>query len=166
MRPLAASWTAARWIRRGGRCNGTAVPVCPAHRPRRLHRRAARSRPRWRRHRRPYQVRYDGKQLVFPGWTEIKPLEQARRNADWLRKWLSSAVGVPIEVKPVLMLPGWYVERTSPPRIPVMNGTNCRNFFLKAREQPLSDQLIRQIVHQLDARCRDVEPRSFRPSKD
>ena len=113
-----------------------------------------------------HKVRYDGKQLQFPGWTETAPLEQARRNADWLRKWLSSAVGTPIEVKPVLILPGWFIERSSPAGVPVMNGVNCRNFFMKQSAAPISEQLVKQIVHQLDARCRDVEPTTNRPLKD
>lgn len=113
-----------------------------------------------------YKVRYDGKQLMFPGWSETEPLAQAKRNAEWLRKWLTSAVGEPVEVKPVLMLPGWYIERTSGDGIPVLAGTNCRNFFLKSNAPPLSDKLVQQIIHQLDAKCRDVEPRAYMPMKD
>jgi len=112
-----------------------------------------------------HRLQYDGKQLLFPGWTETKPLEQARRNADWLRKWLTSAVGTAIDVKPVLMIPGWFIDRTSPPGMAVMNGTNCRNFFVKSRDAQLSEQLVKQIVHQLDARCRDVEPTTYKPLK-
>jgi Nuclease-related domain len=113
-----------------------------------------------------HKVRYDGKQLMFPGWTETKPLEQARNNAEWLRKWLSSAVGTAVDVRPVLVLPGWYIERASPSGVAVMNGVNCRNFFIKGTGAPLSDQLVKQIVHQLDARCRDVEPTTHKPLKD
>lgn len=113
-----------------------------------------------------HRVQYDGRKLIFPGWTETRPLEQARANAAWLRKWLTSAIGTPIDVTPVLMLPGWYIDRTSPPGMAVMNGTNCRNFFIKSRDQQLSDQLVRQIAHQLDARCRDVAPRAYKSPKD
>jgi hypothetical protein len=112
-----------------------------------------------------HRVNYDGKALLFPGWSETAPLEQATRNAEWLKKWLSSAVGSPVDVRPVLMLPGWYIERTGPGGVAVMNGTNCRNFFTKGRDQPLSEQLVKQIVHQLDARCRSVEPTSYKPLK-
>ena len=41
--------------------------------------------------------------------TTEKPLEQARRQAKWLGKWLSSAIGD--RRHSVLALPGWYVER-------------------------------------------------------
>ena len=53
-------------------------------------------------------VETDGTILDFPGWTERKPVEQAERNARWLAKWLSSAVGVRVFVQPVLLLPGWW----------------------------------------------------------
>lgn len=109
-----------------------------------------------------HRVQYDGNRLIFPGWTETAPLDQAKRNAEWLSKWLGSAVGTSVEVRPVVMLPGWFIERTSPPSIAVLNGKNSGAFFLKARSAALSEQLIKQIIHQLDARCRDVAPRSYR----
>jgi hypothetical protein len=107
-----------------------------------------------------HKVDYDGKSLGFPGWREVAPLEQARRNADWLRTWLSSAVGEPVSVRPVLVLPGWYVNRTSGEGIPVLNGKNPQSYFARARGERLSDKLIQQIVHQLDQRCRDIEPKA------
>lgn len=39
------------------------------------------------------KVVYDGQKLKFPDWVETKPLAQVRRQAQWLSKWLSSAVG-------------------------------------------------------------------------
>jgi hypothetical protein len=113
-----------------------------------------------------HRVTYSDGLLRFPGWTEKAPLEQAKRNADWLKKWLSSAVGVPVNVNPVLMLPGWYIETKSRPTVAVMKGINCRGYFVKNCEEPLSDKLVCQIVHQLDRLCRDVEPRSYRPIQD
>jgi hypothetical protein len=109
-----------------------------------------------------HRVEYKDGQLRFPGWTEREPLEQAKRNAQWLKRWLSSAVGVPIGVNPVLTLPGWYVVARSRPEVMILNGINCGSFFAKVREEPLNDQLVRQIVHQLDARCRDIQPTTYR----
>ena len=39
------------------------------------------------------KVTYDGKSIQFPRWKETKPLEQAKNQAVWLEKWLSSATG-------------------------------------------------------------------------
>ena len=55
------------------------------------------------------QVTYDGLYLHFPQWKESKPLEQARNQAVWLARWLSSATGEQTTVRPILVLPGWYV---------------------------------------------------------
>ncbi|WP_133479775.1 nuclease-related domain-containing protein [Cognatilysobacter segetis] len=56
------------------------------------------------------RVGYDGRALAFPTHVETKPVEQAKAQAEWLRRFLSSAVGEPVGVVPVLALPGWYVD--------------------------------------------------------
>ena len=104
--------------------------------------------------------------LRFPGWTETEPLAQARRNAEWVAKWLTSAVGERVNVKPALVLPGWYVELKDKCDVAVLSGKQCRGYFPKARATPLTPKLIRQISHQLDARCRDVEATSYKPLKE
>ena len=38
------------------------------------------------------KVKYDGKCLRFPNATDVEFLEQAKRQAEWLSKWLRSAV--------------------------------------------------------------------------
>lgn len=110
------------------------------------------------------QVIYDGKDLQFPDWHERKPLDQARRQADWLAKWLSGAIGEPVAVKPALALAGWFVKRTQPGDVAVYNGKSP--FFL-ARPQgtPLTDTIIKRIAHQVEQRCRDVEPGGYRKDK-
>lgn len=113
-----------------------------------------------------YVVEHINGELVFPGWKETAPLEQARRNSSWLAKWLTSAVGAPVTVKPVLAIPGWWIQRKSPSDVAIVNGKNTQAYFTKTQSADLSEQLVRQIVHQLDGRCRDVEPRVYKPVKD
>jgi hypothetical protein len=113
-----------------------------------------------------YVVEHLNGELVFPGWKEKAPIEQARRNARWLGRWLTSAVGEPIEVKPVLAIPGWWIERKSPSDVAIINSTNVKSYFTKAKASGISSKLVQQIVHQLDARCRDVETRAYKPAKD
>lgn len=107
-----------------------------------------------------FRVKYDGKQLTFPTWTETEPLEQAKRQASSLQKWLSSAVGEPVEVKPILVIPGWFIERTSNHGIIVINGKNPLNIFGKTNGVELNKKLIAQVAHQLDQRCRTVKPQA------
>ena len=106
----------------------------------------------------------DGR-LAFPGWTETKALEQARRNAQWLGEWLSSAMGEHVAAVPVLALPGWYIdfskERSD---VGFINGTNSAAYFTKSRAMSLNDRQVQQIRHQLDMRCRDVKARAYAPS--
>lgn len=111
-------------------------------------------------------VTYDGQILRFPDWHEKEPLEQARRQADWLQKWLSSAVGEAVTVRSVLALPGWFVDRTQSGNVIVFNGKNPQ--FLSrplGKNEPLSHKLVQQIAHQIEQRCRDVAPVGYRKLK-
>jgi hypothetical protein len=101
------------------------------------------------------QVFYDGTALKFPTWVETRPLEQAAGQPKWLSEYLSSAVGARVHAKPVLALPGWFVQKTSPRGIFVVN-PKAFSGLLKGRE--LSGSMIARIVHQLEMQCRDVEP--------
>ncbi len=97
----------------------------------------------------------DGR-LEFPGWVETKPLEQAKRSAVWLGKWLSSAIGEHVSVTPVLALPGWYIERRSRSEVAVINGKSPQSYFKNSGATAITEKQVLQIKHQLDARCRDV----------
>jgi hypothetical protein len=100
-------------------------------------------------------VIYDGKMLKFPTWTETEPLAQAERQAKWLTDFLTKAVGEPVNVQPVLALPGWFVNRTTQQGMLVVNPKNL-SFILKNRM--LSDKLISRVAHQLEQQCRDIDP--------
>lgn len=106
-------------------------------------------------------VVFDGKRLNFPGWSETAPLEQAARQARWLENWLSSAVGASVGVKAVLALPGWYVDRRGKSDVVIINGKNATGTFGKLSHATLSEELCQRVAHQLEQRCRDVEPRDF-----
>ncbi len=107
------------------------------------------------------EVLYDGKSLKFPNWMESKPIQQAVAEADWLMNWLSSAVGERVNVFPVVTLPGWYVKRTSSGGIPVINPKQIYSVIKQRNGPPLPDSMIQRIVHQLDQRCRDMEPKAY-----
>lgn len=110
-------------------------------------------------------VIYDGQVLRFPDWHETAPLEQARRQAEWLKKWICSAIGEPVAVRPALALPGWFVERTQYGNVIVFNGKNPQ-FLARplGKNEPLSEKLVKQIAHQIEQRCRDVAPAGYRKS--
>jgi hypothetical protein len=105
-----------------------------------------------------YRVELRDERLFFPGWSEVEPLVQASRNAQWLSKWLSSATGESVQVHPVLALPGWFIDRKTKSGVFVFNGSNSPGTLGKWRPAFLSAQMINRCVHQLEARCRDVSP--------
>lgn len=110
-------------------------------------------------------VSYDGKVLQFPDWVEREPIEQARRQAKWLAKWLTSAVGEKVHVKPVVALPGWFVERLARNDVTVINGKEAHILLKGEPGVTLADSLVGRIAHQLEQRCRDVEPAFYRKGR-
>lgn len=105
-------------------------------------------------------VEYKGDQLYWPwGSVNRNGLDQAINEADWLRKFIHQRTSIQTTVKPILALPGWWVER-DPRERPVVSVVNSKNV---AREiegfghQVLSEEQIDLIARQLDVLCRDVE---------
>ena len=111
-----------------------------------------------------HNVLFDGQKLQFPGWIETAPLAQAKRQAEWLSKWLTKATGTPIRVQGVLVLPGWYVTRKGTGPVWVMSGKEV--YSLKNGRQVCSQQMIQQVSHQLEQRCRDVGPSVYGEEKE
>ncbi len=106
-----------------------------------------------------WKVKYDGKKLTFPGWTETKPLEQAKRQSQWLSLWLSKATGSSCKVFPVLAIPGWWIDRIAPGDIKIYNGKNSE--FLAKGQERLTPQQVQAISHQIDQQCRNIGPSSY-----
>ena len=106
-----------------------------------------------------------GQGLQFPTYYDRESLEQAKRQADWFAKWLSSAVGAVVVVKPVLVLPGWFIERKKPGGMLVYSGKNPRSVYQNAGAPILSAEMIQRIAHQVEQRCRDVEPVAYQKLK-
>lgn len=85
------------------------------------------------------KVKYDGKSLSFPDWSESKPIVQADRQARWLSNYLREATGETFPVVAVLALPGWWVERVAPiapNMVQVINPKNSRWLLLPEKKTP------------------------------
>lgn len=101
---------------------------------------------------------YHGNEIVFPDAKDRSYLDQARRQAKWLSNWLKSAVGEPVEVFPVVSLPGWYVKNmTKPNGTSVVNPKQLYSVIRSKTNNRLDSRKIQRINHQLDAKCRDLE---------
>lgn len=106
---------------------------------------------------------FDGKRLALPHWSSSGPIEQAERQARCLATWLESATAEAVHVVPILALPGWYVERKGRGEVLVFSGKELRGHLLKARPaKPLGPDQMQRVAHQLEQRCRNVQP-EFRP---
>lgn len=103
------------------------------------------------------KVIYDGERLRFPNWVTAEPIDQAKAQAAWLTKWLSSAVGDPVKVSPIVTIPGWFIDRKSPNGIPVLNPKQVKTYLDSKKEEMLSESMIKRICHQLEQKCRDVD---------
>ncbi len=63
-----------------------------------------------------FKVAFDGTTLRFPDFVETKAVEQARRQAQWLARYLRESLVQEIPVVPAVALPGWWIERTDAAR--------------------------------------------------
>lgn len=103
-------------------------------------------------------VEYNGKILMFPKGDDYNTIAQAERQASWISEWISSAVGQQVAARAIVALPGWFVKRTSPEGISVVNPNQFASFFKYVKPRFLTDELIDRIVDQIEQKCRDAKP--------
>lgn len=107
------------------------------------------------------EVIFDGERLQFPGWREVSPIKQVQASTRWLEEWISSAIGEQVRATSVLAIPGWYIERkTNDCAVLTVNGKNMAGLFQKFGNR-LRPDTVQRIAHQLEERCRTVEPRAY-----
>jgi Nuclease-related domain len=105
-----------------------------------------------------YELVYDGKVICYPcGATDTEHLQQARRNGKSLADFLAKSTGEVVGVEAILTYPGWYVLRQGRGDVHVLSPKEIRKCVMRNGPAVLSEQRIRQIVHQLDQKCRTVE---------
>ena len=86
-------------------------------------------------------------------------------STEWLKRWVSSAIGEDVQVWPALALPGWYIERKGKSDVLLYNGKNPNSLVRVQGKGVLTDNQIKRINHQFEQRCRDVEPVAYRKEK-
>jgi hypothetical protein len=107
------------------------------------------------------EVTFDGERLQFPGWREAAPIRQVVASTRWLEEWISSAIGEKVRATSVLAIPGWYIERkTSDCSVLTVNGKKMAGVF-QTFGSHLHPETVQRIAHQLEERCRTVEPRAY-----
>jgi hypothetical protein len=103
-----------------------------------------------------YEVSFDGKSLKYPHFsTKRGGMTQAIHNAQFLSKELSASLDEPIQVHPILTLPGWFVDSSSKSPLSVLNPKNIRANILR-KDSVIDKSLQRKIAHRIKERCQDV----------
>ncbi|RYH61899.1 MAG: NERD domain-containing protein, partial [Alcaligenaceae bacterium] len=111
------------------------------------------------------RMSFDGEVLRFPTFTTREPIEQAKRQADWLTKWLSSATGSAMHALPILALPGWYVEQSGVGAVRVFSGPQLNTLLQSLGAKRLSNEDLQRAVHQVQQRCQTVIPKHAEAEK-
>ena len=101
-------------------------------------------------------VTYDGRALYFPKGDDWKTIDLAKHQASWLSTWIQQAVGEPVAVRAVVVLPGWYVKRISADGIPVINPQQFSSLFTYIKPRHLPEEMITRIVTHIEQKCREA----------
>ncbi len=104
------------------------------------------------------EVVYDGICLQFPNNAfDSKSPAQACDHAGRLAHMLSEDLNATVHVKPILTLPGWWINCKGKGEVAVMNPQMIRSAIVTDNAPVLSPELIENITRHLDQKCRDVE---------
>jgi hypothetical protein len=108
-------------------------------------------------------VDYNGRLLFFPRWTDEQTIFEAERQADRLSSWLELSAGIEVAARAVVAIPGWYVRRTSPEGIPVVNPAQIPSLFKYIVPRPLDRRQVERIAEFLGRVCRLSEDAAGSP---
>jgi hypothetical protein len=100
------------------------------------------------------KVIFNGQDLEYPCGVERHGVDQVQRNAATLSQWLTRATGEPTPVRPLLVLPGWYVQLKTTEGALVLNEKQIAKTLPLSTTRPLAPDRFQRIVHQLTERCR------------
>ncbi len=108
---------------------------------------------------RAMKVVFDGKRLHFPEHSESEPVDQAKRQAKWLARWLKSYMGESVPAQPVVAVPGWYVDLRGRYDVIVTNPQKPEPLDqLMHGNAGLNMKRLNEIVFHLDHQCRELAP--------
>ena len=91
-------------------------------------------------------VTYNGHALFFPRYTDEDTVARAVRQAENLSEWLGSGSGEALSARAVVVIPGWFVKRTTSDGAPVVNPDQFASLFEHIASRPLTEVQISRIV--------------------
>lgn len=105
------------------------------------------------------KVIFDGKSIEICGRKpDRNPVVQARAGAKWLRDLVHRSTGKQFPVRPVVIFPDWYVERTAEAKggdVWVLNQNGLPSFIARERPQ-ITDADVQMITMHLSMYVRGV----------
>lgn len=101
-----------------------------------------------------HKVAFDGSILHWPMGIDMDSPQQAWNNAQWLHEWVKQKLGIELKVIPILVLPGWWVDRKDSGVVLVVNEKELEKTILG--RPVLDEKTVDQVRRQLDSHCRTV----------
>lgn len=95
--------------------------------------------------------------LEYPWGTDRCGLNQASDNAAWLSDWISKTFERPIKVAPVLVLPGWFIDRRCKSPVTILSGREIIAHMPKLNGERLTAHEVHRITAMIEDRNRSVE---------
>lgn len=92
----------------------------------------------------------EGNKIQFPLYTDTDTVEQATRQAKWLAKELGNSTGMEVSTRPLVVIPGWYIENKQKPTVPVMNHKSLTKYYSLTKKVVLNDSALERINHQIE----------------
>ena len=97
------------------------------------------------------RITYDGETVSVNGFKPDRdPIVQAKAEAKWVSDLIAKSTGKKFFVQPVVIYPGWFVEKTcQSPDVWVLNEKALPKFMMNARNVPLSNEDVSLITMHL-----------------
>ncbi len=102
-------------------------------------------------------VRYDGRTLLFGEESDHAALEETERIVEQLSEWLSEPLPEAVAIRPILVVPGWTVKRTTVEGMPVVNPNQFASLFQHIGPRPLDPATVNVISERILASCRQTD---------
>ena len=103
-------------------------------------------------------ITFDGYQISVGGFTlDRDPVVQAKAQAAWLRGVLKESTGRSFYVRPVILFPGWYIERSGNSEVWVLN-PKALPAFLEKQSPILSEEDKTLAAYHLSRYLRTTPP--------
>jgi hypothetical protein len=103
------------------------------------------------------KIYYDGNEISINGIKpDRNPIIQAKSQAGWIRDFVKEMLNKKVQVKPVIVFPGWFIEGTTKADVWVLEPKGFKG-FLSHRKQILDENDIAIIASTLSRYLRTCE---------